>query len=90
MNSENNKTSDLQKRLDNVLDKINLKRSHNYVALSNIRRYYTWKNIKKQYKNSKSKISAPTWDKKFELPYGSYSVLGIQDYFEYIIKKTQH
>ena len=47
MNSENNKTSDLQKRLGNVLDKINLKRSHNYVALSNIRRYYTWKNIKK-------------------------------------------
>ena len=26
---------------------------------------------------------------KFELPNGSYSVLDIQDYFEYIIKKYE-
>ena len=32
-------------------------------------------------------ISGPTWDGKFELPDGSYSVFGIQDYFQYIIKK---
>ena len=30
---------------------------------------------------------APTWNDKFELPVGSYSVLNIQDYFEYILKK---
>ena len=34
------------------------------------------------------KISAPAWNDKFELPNGSYSVSGIQDYFEYIIKIT--
>ena len=35
----------------------------------------------KKYKNNKSKISAATWDKEFELLDGSYSVSDIQDYF---------
>ena len=29
----------------------------------------------------------PTWNDKFELPDGSYSISDIQDYFEYILKK---
>ena len=29
----------------------------------------------------------PTWNDKFELPDGSYSVSDVQDYFEYILKK---
>ena len=45
------------------------------------------KTIKSFYNNSKFKISAPTRNDKFELPDGSYSVLDIQDYFEYILKK---
>ena len=49
--------------------------------------YYTWKNIKNSYNNKKFKISAPTWNDKFELPDGSYSVSDIQNYFEYIFKK---
>ena len=40
------------------------------------------KNIKKSYKNNKFKISAPTWNEKFELPDGSYSIPELQDYFE--------
>ena len=40
--------------------------------------------LKKSYKNNKFRISAPTWNEEFELPYGSYSVSDIQDYFEYI------
>ena len=32
-------------------------------------------------------MSAPTWNDKFELANGSYSVSDIQDYFEYILKK---
>ena len=71
------------------MDKINLKRSQEYVALSNLSFYYTWKNIEKSYKNNKFKISAQTWNEKFELPDGSYSVLDIQDYFEYILKKHE-
>ena len=49
--------------------------------------YYTWKNIKKSYKNNKFKISAPTWNEKLELPEGSCSVSDIQNYFEHIIKR---
>ena len=45
------------------------------------------KNIKSSYHNDKFKISAPTWNDKFELSDGSYSVSDIQDYFEYILKK---
>ena len=68
MNSGNSKTSDPHRLSLNLLAKINLKRSDKYVALSNLSIYYTWKNIKKSYKNNKYKISAPTWNEKFELP----------------------
>ena len=46
MNSENYKTSDPHILLLNLSDKINLKRSDKYVALSSLSIYYTWKNIK--------------------------------------------
>ena len=49
--------------------------------------YYTWKNIKSSYNNSKFKKSASIWNYKFELSDGSYSLSDIQDYFEYILKK---
>ena len=42
---------------------------------------------KKLINNNKFKISAPTWNDKFGLPYGSCFVSYIQDYFEYILKK---
>ena len=45
--------------------------------------------FKKSYKNNKFKISAPTWNQKFELPDGSYSESDIQDYFEYTLKKHE-
>ena len=45
------------------------------------------KSIRKQYKNNKLKIIAPTWNDDFELPDGSYSVSDIQDYIAYIMKK---
>ena len=78
MNSENSKTSDPLRLLLNLPDKINLKRSDKYVALSNLSIYYTWKNITKSCKNDKFKISALTWNEEFELPDGSYSVSDIQ------------
>ena len=57
------------------------------IALSNLSICYSWKNIKSSYINNKFKISAPTWNDKFEWIDGSYSVSDIQDYFEYILKK---
>ena len=82
MNSENSKTFDSHRLLLNLTDKVKLKRSDNYVALSNLSIYCTWKNIKKPYKNNKFKISTPTKNEEFELPDGSYFVSDIQDYFK--------
>ena len=89
IDSENIKTSESCRLLLNFANKINLKRGDKYCALSNLSINCTWKNIKKSYKNNRSKISGPTWDEKFELPDGSSSVSDIQDCFEYIIKKYQ-
>ena len=87
MNSKNSKTSDPHGVLLNLTDKINLKKSNKYVILSNHSIYYIWKNRKESCKNNIFKISAPIWNEEFELPDGSYYVLDIQDYFEYILKK---
>ena len=83
INSENSKISKahvLILKLTDELEKI--------IALSNLSIYYTWKNVKSSYNNNKFKISAPTWNNKFELPDGSYSVSDIQNYFEYFLKKN--
>ena len=72
MNSKNSKTSDLYRLLLNRTDKIVLKRKDKYIALSNFSIYYTWKNIKKSYKNNRLVISAPTWNEEFELTDGSF------------------
>ena len=45
------------------------------------------KNIKGSYNNNIFKVSALTWNDKFELPDGSNSVPDIQDCFEYTLKK---
>ena len=42
--------------------------------------------LKKSYKNNKFKISSTRLNEEFELSEGSYSVLDVQDYFEYIFK----
>ena len=49
--------------------------------------YYTWKNVRKKYKNNKLKIIAPTWNDELEFPDGSYSVSDIEDWIKFIIKK---
>ena len=55
MNSRNSKKCDLQRLLLNLPDKINLKTSDKYVALSNLSIYHIWKKIKKSYKTINSK-----------------------------------
>ena len=87
MNSKISQTSELHVLILKFTDKLDLRRAENRIALSNLSIYYTWKNIKSSYNKSKFKISAPTWNDRFELPDGSYSVSDIQDYFEYILKK---
>ena len=87
MNSENSKTSKPHVLTLKLTDKLDLKLGKKVIALSNLSICYTWKNIKNSHNNNKFKISAPTWNDKFELSDGSYSVSDIQDYFEYILKK---
>ena len=87
MNSENSKASKPHVLKLKLIDKLDLRLDKKVVTISNLSIYYTWKNVKDIYNNNKFKMSAPTWNKEFKLPDGSYSVSDIQDYFEYIIKK---
>ena len=87
MNSENSETSKSNVLALKLTNKLDLRIAEKTIALSNLSIYYTWRNIKNVYNNNKFKISAPTWNDKFELPGDSYSVSGIQDYFEYILEK---
>ena len=72
MNSENSKTSEPHVLILNLTDKLDLRGGEKYIALSSLSIYYTWKDIKSSYNNNKFKISALTWNVKFELPDRSY------------------
>ena len=87
MNSENRKTSQPHVLILKLTNKLDLRIGEKIINLSNLNIYYTYKNIKSSYKTNKFKMSTPTWNEKFELPDGSYSVSDIQDYFEYILKQ---
>ena len=84
LNSENSKTPKPHVLILKLTNKVDLRIGKKVIALSNLSVYCTWKNIKSSYNNNEFKISSPTWNDEFELPDGSYSVSGIQDYFEYI------
>ena len=84
MNLQNSKTSKPHLLILKLTNKLYLRIGEKIIALSNLSIYYTWKNIKHSCNNNKFNISAPTWNYKFELLDGSYSVSDIQDYFEYI------
>ena len=89
MNSENSKTSKPHVLILKITNKLDLWIGEKIITLSNLSIYYTWKNIKISYNNNKIEIFAPTWNDKFELPDGLYSVSDILDYFEYISKKME-
>ena len=89
MNSENSKTNESNKFFYQFADKLYLKNSSKNIGLVNLSIYYIWRNIKSAYNNNKIEISAPTWNDKFDLPDGSYSIVDIQHYFAFIIKKRK-
>ena len=81
INSENTKTSGPDRLLLNLSDKVNLKRSDKYVALSNLSIYYSWKNISQTtIINLKYQLRR---NEEYDLPRISYSVSDAQDYFKY-------
>ena len=89
MNSKNSQTCKPYVLIPKLTDSLYLRRGESRVALSNISIYYASEDIKSSYNNNKFKISAPTWNDKFELPYGSYSVSDIQDYIEKYLKSME-
>ena len=52
MNTENSKINEQHKFILNLPQRLDLKSSEKYVVLLNLSIYYTWKNIREQYKNS--------------------------------------
>ena len=68
MDSENSKTSKPHVLILKLTKKLDWRIGEKIIALSNLSIYYICKNIKNSYNNDKFKISAPTWNDKFELP----------------------
>ena len=82
----NNKISEPHVLILMLTDRLDLRRDEKIIALAKLSIYYIWKNMKSSYNKNKFKISAPTWNDRFEWLDGAYSVSNIQDYFEYILK----
>ena len=55
MNKRKSKTNDPHKFALNLSQRLDLKSSNEHVALENLSIYYTWENIRKQYKNNNIK-----------------------------------
>ena len=89
MNTENSKTNEPHQFVLKLSQRLDVRSSDKHVAFQNVSIYYTWKYIRKQHKNNKLKIIAPTWNDQFELPDCSYFVSDIQDYIEFIIKNHE-
>ena len=90
MNTENSKTNAPYNFVLNLSQGLHLRSWNKQVAFQNICIYYTWKNLRNQYKNNELKIIAPEQINEFELPDGSYSVSDIQDYIVYTIKNMKY
>ena len=78
MNTLNSKTNESNRFVYQLTDKLNLENPNKNIALANLSIYYTWKNIRSEYNNNKSKIHAPTWNDGFNLPNRFYAVSDIQ------------
>ena len=74
MNSESSKASHPHRLVFNLNNIKDLGRGEKSVALSNFDIYYT---LKISYRNNKFKISAPTWNDRFELLDVSYFISDI-------------
>ena len=85
---ENSNTSESQKFAFNLLQRLNLRSLNEYVAVQNFSVYETRKNIRSQNKSNKLKLIILTLNEEFNISKCSYSLSDIQDYIEYIIKKT--
>ena len=72
-NTENSKENKSHKSFLNLSQRLDLRNSNKLVALQNLFIYYPWKNISKKHENNNFKITALTWNDKFQLSDSSYS-----------------
>ena len=89
MSTEHSETNEPYKFVLKLSQRLDLRNSNKHVAFEDLSIFHTWRSLRKQYKNNKLEIIAPTWNEVLELPHGSYSVSNIQDYLQYIIKKQE-
>ena len=88
MNTKNSKANEPHRFKLDLADKVNLKNPNKNMALANLSIYYTWKNIKSEYKIINLRLQHQL-GMILDLHDGSYSIDVIQDYFEFIIKKHE-
>ena len=62
MNTQNSKTNEPHGFTLTLADKLNPKNANKNITLANLSIYFTWKNVKSAYSNSKFKIAAPAWN----------------------------
>ena len=58
--TENSKMNEPHKFLLTLSQRLDLRSSDKHVALQNLSMYYTWKSIRKQYKNNNKKLIGKT------------------------------
>ena len=71
MNTENSKTNETHQFVFNLTQRLDFRISDKRAAFQKVSIYCTWKNIKKQCKNNKIKMIAPTWNDECKLQYVS-------------------
>ena len=74
---ENSKISDAHRLILYLSEKINLKWSDKYVALSNLSIYYTWKNIKKAFKKVKTPVQHEKMNSDYLVDHILYQIFKI-------------
>ena len=67
MSTENSKTNEPHKFVLSLSRRLDFRSSDKHVALQNLSIYYTWKNIRKHYKNNKLKKISATWNDKITI-----------------------
>ena len=67
MNTKNSKTSESSRFRLYFTDKLDL-RDNKTIALANLSIYYTWQNVKSEYKNNEFKITGLTSDETLIYP----------------------
>ena len=86
MNSKNSERSDSHRLLIKHTDKIYLKRRDKFVALKSLSIYYTWKNIKRSYKNYQLVIQKwPIKNFSFDMKWQVWIKLCIIFYIRHLI-----